>query len=510
LFSRFWRGDYSLALSFWVIAPLMIALAFVLPEGVGYVVRAQDFNPFLILGAIVAIWGIVVVAQLYLIVGVWRSAANLRWDRAAKGKRSLWAIVAQGVLVVVALNLLRVFFHAAIPELAEGSRMALLDDPALPPYSMRLMRDGTEAEIAGGFKYGLARDAETLFASAPQLRVVHLNSAGGRLGEAIKLARMIRAHGYITYTSVSCASACTIAYAAGRERHLRAGARLGFHRGIFAGSENAEEMRRLLLAGGLEASFVERAVAQSPSSMWYPTDAELGAARVVTAIVDSYRYAASGFGAQGTLMVFEDALRQTPAIEVLETAEPRLFEEMAALYLQRYTEDRSAGEIEDELRAAKIAPFIANRLPRAEDDILVDYAHLYADQYAALNARDPAACFAFVTKGGDARLVALMGADLQRRELALTDRVMRSKGVRAPPLPAILQLANGAVYKTLSAQFGDETVRLLADPAKVQPAQYEPFCRLAIARFRAIAALPARQAGDLMSSIFDVPRPANR
>ena len=74
--ARFWRGGYSLALSFWVIAPLVVAAAFALPEAVGWAVRRQEFNPFLILAAIVAIWGIVVVAQVYLTVGLWRSAAR--------------------------------------------------------------------------------------------------------------------------------------------------------------------------------------------------------------------------------------------------------------------------------------------------------------------------------------------------------------------------------------------------------------------------------------------------
>lgn len=509
MLSRFWRGEYSLALSFWVIAPLVIALAFALPEGVGYLVRSQDFNPLLVLAAIVAIWSIVVLAQLYLTVGVWRSAANHRWQRFLDGRRGAWGMAAQAVLVAATLNLLRVVFQTALPELTEGSRMVFLDDPALPAYSMRLMRGGSEAEIAGGFKYGLARDAETMFASAPQLRVVHLNSAGGRLGEAIKLARVIRARNLATYTSVACVSACTIAYTAGRERYLRAGAHLGFHRGIFAGSENTDEMRNLLLAAGIEPSFAERAGAQPASSIWYPTVPELVSGGVVTAVVDGYRYAASGFG-QAPLMVFEDALRQIPAIAVLETSEPTLFKEMAELYWQRYFEDRSAGQIEDELRAAKIAPFIAGRLPLADDDILIDYARLYADQYAALNAHDPAACFSFATKGGNARLVALMGPGLQQRELALTDRVMRSKGARMPPAAAVVQAANLAVFKAMSAQFDAEAINILADPAKVQPGQYELFCRVAVARFRAVAALPPRQAGDLMSSLFAAARPPNR
>lgn len=505
---RFWRGGFSLVLSFWVIAPLVAALAFALPEGVGYLVRGQDFNPALILAAIVAIWAIVVFAQLYLTVGVWRSAVHHRRDSMI-GKRGLWGVAAQAVLFVAALNLLRVFVLTAVPELTEGTRMAFLDDPALPPYSMRLMRDGTEAEIAGGFKYGLARDAEALFASAPRLRVVHLNSAGGRLGEAIKLARLIRARDLVTYTSVACASACTIAYAAARERHLEAGARLGFHRSIFAGNENAGEMRRPLLAAGIEPSFVERAVAQPASSIWYPTDAELTSGRVVSAIVDSYRYAASGFGGRAPLAVFKTALRQS-ALALLETSDPQLFDEMAELYWRRYFEDRSAGEIEDELRVTKISPFIAKRLPQADDDIQVDYARLYADQYAALEARDPAACFTFATKGGDARLAALLGAELQQRELALTDRVLRSTGARPPPQPAIVHLANTAVLEVLSAQFDAPTVNLFADPSKVQPRQYDLFCRVAIARFRAIAALPERQAGELMSSLFSTAKSARR
>jgi hypothetical protein len=73
-----------------------------------------------------------------------------------------------------------------------------------------------------------------------------------------------------------------------------------------------------------------------------------------------------------------------------------------------------------------------------------------------------------------------------------------------------VQLANATVFKAPSAQFDAPTVNLLADPAKVQLQQYEPFCRVAIARFRAVAALPTRQAGELMSRLFRATRPANQ
>jgi hypothetical protein len=484
-----------------VVAPLVIAFAFALPEGVGWLVRAQDFNPFLILAAIVAIWASLAVAQLYLTVGLWRSAVNHR-DGARDRRGLLWGLGAQLVLVLAALNTARLFVQTALPELSEGMAMALFGDPSLPPYSVRLMRGDTEAEIAGGFKYGLARDAEALFATAPNLRVVHLNSAGGRLGEATKLARLIRGRGLATYSADVCASACAIVFAAGRERYLRAGARLGFHRGIFAGAENAQAMRQLLLDAGIAPGFADRAVAQPADSVWYPTDSELLTGQVVTGLVDSYRFAASGFGTSASLPVVEKALRRTSALAALAESEPRLLEDMAELYLRRYLEGRSTGEIDDELRRTRIVPLIAHRLPDAADEILVDYARLLADQYVAVERRDPAACFRFATTGGDTHLVALLGRELQQRELVLTERILRGRHRRTPPSGDAIEAANAAVAKALLATFDAATINLLAEPAKVPPAQYELFCRIASARLRAIAELPPHQAGDLMSSLF--------
>ncbi len=498
--ARFWRGELSLALSFWVIGLLGVGLFFALPEGVGWLVRGRDFNPFVTFAAIVAIWAIVVVLQVYLTVGIWRSAADQRLH--APGRRGLWGLSTQIVLVLAALYSARLFIVTGLPELGEGAGMALFDDPSLPPYSVRLMRGGTEAEIAGGFKYGLAREAERLFATAPQLRVVHLNSAGGRLGEAVKIVRVIAQLKLDTYTSATCASACAVVYAAGRERYLRRGARLGFHRSFFAGNENADAMKRLLLSAGIAPAFVDRAVAQPSESIWYPTDAELTDGRVVTAFVDSYRFAASGFGAFATLMAFENALRRTPGLEVLSESQPALFDDIAELYQKRYVEGRSIGEIEDEVRQTKVAPFIAQRLPQVDDGILVDYALLLADQYAALGARDPASCFAYVTQGGSARTSALLGPALQKRELALTERVLRSKSHRIAASPEAIRAANLAVYSKVAEAFDPQAAALLSQPARVQPDQYALFCNVAVARLQAIASLPQHQAGDLLSSLF--------
>ena len=51
-----------------------------------------------------------------------------------------------------------------------------------------------------------------------------------------------------------------------------------------------------LKADGLEPSFVDRAMAVAPEDVWYPTQAELLAANVVTNLADAATFAMSGYG----------------------------------------------------------------------------------------------------------------------------------------------------------------------------------------------------------------------
>jgi hypothetical protein len=67
--------------------------------------------------------------------------------------------------IAVVLGLLRAVWAVAaagVPQIAESYRIAFADDPDIPAYSIRVMRDGTEAEIVGGFKYGLTDDFEKI------------------------------------------------------------------------------------------------------------------------------------------------------------------------------------------------------------------------------------------------------------------------------------------------------------------------------------------------------------
>jgi hypothetical protein len=217
------------------------------------------------------------------------------------------------------LRLVLEFGNAGAPQITESYRMAFMDDPGTPAYSIRIMRNGTEAKITGGFKYGLSDDFLRILRASPQIRVVHLNGIGGRTGEAEKLNKFIRVHGLVTYVSYQCISACTLAFAGGHERWLREGAVLGFHAPAFPGMNDADladavtVQKDLFAAAGFEPGFISRALATPNKDVWTPSSDELLRARAITAVSDGSNFAAS-----------EMAAKLTKVLQVLGTMKERL------------------------------------------------------------------------------------------------------------------------------------------------------------------------------------------
>ena len=365
------------------------------------------------------------------------------------------------------------------------------------------MRNGTELEITGGFKYGLADDVEKILKGSPQVKVVHLNSVGGRTGEAEKLSRVIRAGNLATYSAAQCLSACTIAFAAGRERWLLSGAKLGYHRGSFAGQEDTGTMRDALLQAGLDASFVNRAVAAGPEGMWFPKPTELLAARAISGVVDNNRFAASGYGLRPGEEDFKKALRQSTLYRAIEEKEPRAFSEIADAFRRGYLDGMPEGQIQDALRSAKLTPLLRAKMPNADNETLAALAILTADQFETLGAKNAKYCYDYAGNRMSTTLVDALGPELAQREIALDERILRSSGV-----PTIVDRERlGSLYATvlekLTARYGESAVDVLARARSIGPDQYGTYCRLAVAMFREIARLPPADTGAIMKDIFE-------
>jgi hypothetical protein len=508
--ARYWRGEFSLGVSYWafgILGGIVVALIAAL-AAVAFSVNS-GYEPRMIFAALAVTWLGVLAVKIWQLVGVWRSANRHIEKRVLLGKRAPWARVAKLAVILGALGLLVHLGRSAVPQLTELSRMAFLDDPDIPDYSIRVMRNGTEAEITGGFKYGLTNDFLRILGASPQIRVLHLTSVGGRLGEAERLNKIIRERGLVTYVANHCISACTFAFAAGRERWLRDGAALGFHAGAFPGMTKVEmasalrSQNDLLVEAGFAPEFVSRALATPHDDMLIPSADELLRVRAITAISDGSNFAASGYG--GHVSREEMAAKLAHSLPILATMEVRLTEDYGSI-VNGYYDDYVAGHAETEIIAAMRARFgrvIAANLPLADDAVLLDYAKLLADQYAALGAKNPALCYLYVSGAEGARNVkSEFPSELVQREVSLSDRVIATAAQREFVSEEMSNPLWNKVGVEVAKRIGAEKLALLRE-SKPDASSYSDYCGVWTALYQEVTNLEEHEAGILMRQLLN-------
>src|SRR6185369_4332370 len=94
----------------------------------------------------------------------------------------------------------------------------LCGDKQIPPYRIQVLPVGTELEFSGGIRAGAASELERALHVNPKVKVLRINSVGGRIHEATRMARLVRERGLDTYTSDYCLSAATLVFIAGQQR----------------------------------------------------------------------------------------------------------------------------------------------------------------------------------------------------------------------------------------------------------------------------------------------------
>ncbi len=255
-FIRHWRGELSLATSYWINTFLVSA---VLTVSLTALLQGVDIThwPKVYSLLAIAMWGILYVVTPWQIVGCWRSSAN----HVRKTKRVFWPRVVQVLLVLGTIESVNVFFQNALPQIGAYMEIVLESD-SYSKYTIRVLRQGTEIEISGGIGFGLTDDIKKHLGANPNIRVIHLNSIGGRVSEARNLRDLIRSRNLITYSSTGCFSACVWAFMGGTIRVLNKNAKLGFHQVFFPGTSPSdlaqlnEDEKQFFLSEGVDASFV--------------------------------------------------------------------------------------------------------------------------------------------------------------------------------------------------------------------------------------------------------------
>ena len=508
--ARFWRGEYSLGISYWLFG-VIGNIAVVVPVTVVALLfrTVQGYQPLAILGFLVCDWVAVIAVIVWMLFGTWRSANRHIARRRSIGKRAGWGTAAKISLILGVCSSVSTFATAGWQQLIEASRIVFLDDPDLPAYSIRVMRNGTEAEITGGFKYGLTEDYIKVLKASRQIKTVHLDSVGGRIGEAIKLNAVLKAHGVDTYVSNGCFSACTIAFAAGRNRFLRKGATLGFHAPAFPGIEKfvlesvTADQKRIFIAAGFDQSFVDKALSTPSSDIWEPSSEVLSAANVITGLSDGSKFAVSGLGGDVTKAELGDILiRALPLVQTLKDKFPKHYDGILSTYYNDYID----GETEAESIAgahAKMLSIISTLRPLADDAVLADLGSVYADEYSALAAKNPAACYRYAAAGGaKTRFVADLPVSLVDKENEINRRIVNSAKERQEnPESVIADLWKKLDHQLAAKGVGRHQFKLLTSDS-VDPARYKDYCQATVTFYREVARLPQREAAIIMRSIF--------
>jgi len=432
---KHWRGDYSLGFSYWVIGSLLTIIVVAITTAIGSSSGLRELGPRASGTAILVFYGFVVTLTLWQLVGIWRSADK----HSQKGGKAFWAGLAK---VMVVLGLLRAagdFTTQGIPLISEGAKLFVGIDNT-PPHQIRLLRDGTELELAGGMPFGTTDAVRKFLDAAPAVQIIHLNSQGGRMNEAYQLYKTIKERNLSTYTSADCVSACSLAFLAGRERYLGESGRLGFHStsiGELSGEvakELNDEVRQTLKTHGVTNSFIDRALSTSPKDMWYPSKDELLEAKVIDSVVDSRYFGLSGVTQWRDAHKIESGLLAIPIYSALAQYDQQNYAKLRNILVSGIQKGRAQIEIQNDVRSIFVGQLIPTYVKKAPDEVLIRYWHSQIAEMKHLAKLSPQHCadFAFPQFAKTAQdLQRLLPKDLQQEDMDALAAVV--KGVATNP-----------------------------------------------------------------------------
>lgn len=500
--ARHWRGELPLWVSYWVVnvatAGFAVLLAFVFTLS-----KQSDYDPIRVFFTYTGILACSVVLVSWHLTGLWRSAQNYRFLRSALGRSGFWGYAAQAMVLLGVVSSFAAFLTSEAPAIRTVWRIAFQNDPDIPNYSIRVMRDGTEAEISGGLKFGVSNDFVKILAASPNIKVVHLNSVGGRVGEGKRLYELIRSNRLTTYVSHQCLSACTMAFAGGQERLLREDAVLGFHKGAFPGLKDSDfdsVQRDVFLGAGFDKGFVDKALATPNADIYMPGPTTLLVARVITGMPDNNRFAISGFGNVLSKHQMSAALMKSlPSYATLKEKFPLTLDALAKEFYQNVLKGKTEAETQSSLRI-KLHPFVKNMIPLADDHVLVGYARLVSDQFEDLSKKSVKVCYDHASQGSQ-EAFSLLSAELLLRETNLYEQVLRSAEARAFADPKLFGKLWAKVGIRLRAHVSEADMALLSS-STVQQSDYARYCDVAVKMFREIASLPQQEGATILRNIL--------
>ncbi len=493
--AKHWRGAYGLAFSYWVCGAALTLLLLGLSHGLQSSHLMHGLGQRGSGASILLLYASLLLVTVWQLVGIWRSAGF----HSQRGGQSGWGTVARAMVLLAVARTGIDLYQTGYPLMAEGVNL-LLNEDRTPPYAIRLLRNGTELELAGGMPFGTANAMQQALDAAPGVKVIHLNSQGGRMQEADRLFQLIRSRQLVTYTSAQCSSACAFAFLAGRQRLVGENGQLGFHSvsvGGLSGREIKtinEEYRAALQSRGVPVAFIDHALSTPPSAIWQPTHAELLDSKVIDAVVDSKTYGMSGLSKWQDVHDIENGLLTVPPFAALAKFDAKNYARLRDLIVNGIQQGQSQNEVQAKIRAVFMGDVIPVYLKTAQDAPLVAYWRSQIAQMGALAKTNTMLCADFAYPQFAHHAVDLKSAlpkPLLTQDLQALAGLIESGGTQphAPQASTLQAQADFKAALTRMAAAVPQGLEVMRAPAKYK-SDPNALCTATLALYQEVLATP--------------------
>ncbi len=268
--ARHWRGDCSLAWSYWGNGLIALALTLCFRLAILLTERAADDSPALIITVIAFAALLSGAVAVWQITGTWRSSKR---HYVVTGAR-LWPHVAQATLIVAAVVAIGNVWRL-------GEDLYGYEKAAYGSYRLT-ERGTTELVLTGDVARAVPAAVQARLAANRAISVFVFDSAGGLEAAAWELRAVIAARGLVTRTETRCSQVCFMPFMAGTERVVDPAAKLGYYQSPTLANRAAED--QYLRSRGVTEDFISEAQSVPPNAVWFPRLEELVAGHVVTGI----------------------------------------------------------------------------------------------------------------------------------------------------------------------------------------------------------------------------------
>ncbi len=166
-FKKYWKGNVSLPISYWVVSWGTALVTFIIFLSVEkFINTLKEFDPMSIFISISIGYLMLSVLVFWQVIGVLRSSINHIKN---PKKLSVWGYLAILMILGGVLKNYEMYKTSLVPQFISLYRIAILSDPDIPQYEITVVENGKELLIKGGIKHGLVKEVKKTLSQVPSV-----------------------------------------------------------------------------------------------------------------------------------------------------------------------------------------------------------------------------------------------------------------------------------------------------------------------------------------------------